>query len=109
MYFLLSIGTSLPELVTTWIAVKKKNDEIGIGNILGSNLVNLLFVFGLSTFIRPLYISNYIPELVFLTGVSLVVYFFAIAGKKYTFSKKEGALLVLLYSIFIATQVLNRT
>lgn len=103
-YFLLAIGTSLPELITTWVAVKKRNGELGIGSILGSNLFNLLFIFGISTFIQPLQISGFTTELVFLTVAALLTYFFAVSGKKYSLNRWEGFGLVCFYAVFIAYQ-----
>ncbi len=103
-YFLLSIGTSLPELVTAWLAVKRKDKELGIGDILGSNLFNLLFILGVSTFIRPLDFSGFKVDLFFLTGITLAVYFYAIIGKKYSFSRKEGLGLLFLYLLFVIFQ-----
>ncbi len=104
-YFLLSIGTSLPELITTWIAVRKKNDELGIGNILGSNLFNILFVLGASIFIKPIRMNDYISELAILTGITLLAYYFAISGKKYSFNKREGIGLILAYILFVCFQI----
>lgn len=103
-YFLLAIGTSLPELVTTWLAIKKKDGELAVGNILGSNLFNLLFIFGISTFIRPIQLIGFRTDLVFLTGITLAVYIFAITGKKYYFSRKEGLGLLSLYVLFVLFQ-----
>lgn len=108
-YFLLAVGTSLPELVTTWAAVKKHDGELGVGNILGSNLFNLLFIFGVSTFIRPLPLADFKIDLVFLTGITLAVYIFAVTGKKYSFSKKEGLGLLFLYFLFVLFQLLIPT
>ncbi|HBP50932.1 MAG: hypothetical protein US68_C0005G0051 [Candidatus Shapirobacteria bacterium GW2011_GWE1_38_10] len=104
-YFLLAIGTSLPELVTTWTAVKKNNGELGVGNILGSNLFNLLFVLGVSTFIRPIKLTGFINDLIFLTGATLAVYTFAVIGKKYSFSRKEGIGLLFIYLLFALYQI----
>lgn len=104
-YFLLAIGTSLPELVTTWVAVKKNDGELAVGNILGSNLFNLLFIFGISTFIRPIQLVGFRTDLVFLTGIILATYAFAITGNKYSFNKKEGLGLLLLYILFVLFQV----
>ncbi len=104
-YFLLAIGTSLPELLTTWIAVKKRNEALGFGNILGSNIFNLLFILGLSTFIKPLQLANFKAELAVLTALSLLVYYYAISGKKYSFSKKEGLGLIIMYLLFIGLQI----
>lgn len=104
-YFLLAIGTSLPELVTTWTAVRKNNGELGVGNILGANLFNLLSAMGISTFIRPVDLSNFKYDLMFLTLATLAVFVFAIIGNKYTFDKKEGIGLLLLYVLFALFQV----
>ena len=106
-YFLLAVGTSLPELVTTWVAVKKNDGELGVGNILGSNLFNLLFILGISTFIRPLELSGFKTDLVFLTGATLAVYVFAIIGKKYSFNKGEGWGMVTIYVLFVLFQILQ--
>jgi cation:H+ antiporter len=103
-YFLLALGTSLPELITTWTALKKKEGELALGSVLGSNIFNLLFIFSISTFINPVELSAFKIDLVFLTGITLIVYIFAITGKKYSFSKKEGISLFLLYLTFIAFQ-----
>lgn len=104
-YFLLAIGTSLPELVTTWTAVKKNNGELGVGNILGSNLFNLLLVLGISTFIRPIQLSGFKYDLMFLTGATFATYIFAIIGKKYSFSRKEGIGLLFIYLLFAFYQI----
>jgi cation:H+ antiporter len=104
-YFLLAIGTSLPELVTTWMAVKKHDGELGVGNILGSNLFNLMFILGISTFIRPLQLIGFRTDLVFLSGATLAVYVFAVLGRRYSFSKKEGAGMLLIYALFVLFQI----
>jgi cation:H+ antiporter len=106
-YFILAIGTSLPELVTTWAAVKRKDGELGIGNILGSNLFNILFVLGISSFIRPVVITGFLTDLVFLTIATLAVYLFAVFGKKYSFSRKEGFGLLLIYLVFVVYQIIR--
>jgi cation:H+ antiporter len=104
-YFLLAIGTSLPELVTTWTAVKRNNGELGVGNILGANLFNILFALGISTFIRPVKLTDFTYDLMFLSGAMLIVFIFAVTGKKYSFSKYEGIWLLLVYFLFILLQI----
>jgi len=104
-YFIVAIGTSLPELVTSYMAVKKGNAELGIGNILGSNLFNLFFILGISAFINTIYIQEFLPELVFLAVATFSVLVFALTGKKYYFSKIEGFGLLILYTIFILIQI----
>lgn len=106
-YFLLAVGTSLPELVTTWIAVKKNEGELAVGNILGSNLFNLLFVLGTAAVIRPLQLTGFRIDLVFLTVMTLATYALAIMGKKYSFSRKEGWGLVWLYILFVLYQLIK--
>jgi len=104
-YFILALGTSLPELVTAWVAVKKNSGDLAVGNILGANLLNLLLISGISTFIQPLEISHFKTDLVFLTAITLAVYFFAIRGKKYSFSKREGLSMIFLYLLFVLFQI----
>ncbi|MBU1118076.1 sodium:calcium antiporter [Patescibacteria group bacterium] len=106
-YFLLSLGTSLPELVTTWVAVKRNDGELGMGNLLGSNLFNLLFVLAISTFISPVKVTNFTYDLLFLTLATFAVYAFAIIGKKYSFSRKEGAGLLVIYLLFVLFQLVR--
>ena len=106
-YFLLAVGTSLPEMVTTWVAVKKHEGELGVGNVLGSNLFNLLFILGISSFIQPVNVSGFRIDLVLLTGATLTVYIFAILGKKYAFSRREGLGMVLIYVVFVMFQLLK--
>lgn len=106
-YFLLALGTSLPELVTTWVAVNKNDGELAVGNILGSNLFNLLFIFGITTFIEPIELIGFRTDLMFLTGITLATYAFAITGKKYSFNRKEGWGLVGLYVLFVLFQVMR--
>lgn len=106
-YFLLAIGTSLPEFVTTVVAVKKGYGELGIGNILGSNLFNLLFILGISSFIIPLDFSGFVVDLAFLTAATFATYTFAIMGKRYYFSRKEGLGLLFIYLIFALMQIIK--
>jgi len=104
-YFLLAVGTSIPELATTWVAVRKHNDELGIGNILGANLCNLMLATGVATFIRPVDLADFKYDLMFLTGATLATYVFAVMGKKYAFSKKEGLGLLLIYGLFVVYRI----
>lgn len=106
-YFFLAIGTSLPELVTAILAVKRHEEEMGIGSILGSNLFNLLFVIGISALIGPVDLTKIKLDLIFLTGVTLITYMLAVYGKKYYFSRKEGVMLLLIYGGFVLIQILK--
>ena len=100
---LVSGATSLPEWVTSILAARKKNADMALGNAIGSNILNVLLVLGVTALIRPVaYTANLNIEigLVFLSGVMLLI--FARAGKvKNQLNRLEGILLILLYIAFI--------
>ncbi|MGL5245287.1 MAG: calcium/sodium antiporter, partial [Sarcina sp.] len=93
---IVAIGTSLPELVTSLVAVKKGENEIALGNILGSNTFNILLILGLSSFISPMPISSALTtDLVFLICITLLVagLIFANKNKVKKLSRAEGFML----------------
>lgn len=91
-------GTSLPELATSIVAALKKNAEMAIGNVIGSNLFNIFFVLGCSATIHPLTMKgiNNI-DLGVLVASSLLLYFFGLFFKKRTITRWEGILMALCY------------
>lgn len=93
---IVAAGTSMPELATSVVASIKKNPEIAIGNIVGSNLFNVLAIAGTSSLIHPIQAKNvnYIDLLVML-GLSLLLLPLAKTGQKV--SRTEGLVLVLIY------------
>ncbi len=103
--FFVAIGTSLPELVTILVALKHGNKEMGIGSIIGSNMINLYLILGINTFVTSLNFSNYILDFLFLALVTALLSIFALLGKKYYFSKLEGIGLISMYLIFVALQI----
>jgi cation:H+ antiporter len=105
-YFIVAIGTSLPELISTFTAIKKGNAEIGIGNILGSNLFNLLFILGTSSIITPITVSVFFLEISLLVIITVSLVILALVGKKYYFSRIEGVSLILGYIVFVFIQLL---
>ncbi len=97
---IVAMGTSLPELVTSIIAAKKKEVDIALGNIIGSNIFNILFVLGLAATISPIaIITENIIDIIFLTVVSLIVYVFAITKKR--INKAEGAVMLATYAAYL--------
>ncbi len=93
---IVAIGTSLPELVTSIVAAFKNESDIAMGNVIGSNLFNILLVLGISSAIRPIPINPAIfVDMVFLLVVTIVIYVFAITKK--TVFKLEGIFLAFLY------------
>lgn len=98
---IVSIGTSLPELITSVVAAYKKEVDIAVGNIVGSNLFNMLFVLGISSMIRPIKFNrDALFDLLFLTSASLVVLLLAFRKKK--LAKLEGAIMLMLYLGYFA-------
>lgn len=97
---IVSVGTSLPELVTSFVAARKGENEMALGNVIGSNLFNILLVLGISSFISPIGVGmNSLYDAVLLTAMSLVVYVFAATRKK--IGRLEGILMVIMYGIYM--------
>lgn len=101
-FTLIAIGTSLPELFASTIAAYKKKSDIAIGNIVGSNIFNIFWIFGISSTIRPIsfsFVYNY--DIVVLMISSSLLFVFMFTGKKYTIHRKEGILFLILYIFYL--------
>ena len=101
-----SIGTSAPELATSVAAALKKNVDIAIGNIVGSNLFNVFLVLGVSATIYPVTIhasSSY--DLLVNVGASLLLFVFVITGRKRKIESWQGLVFVILYLVYLATLI----
>ena len=101
-------GTSLPELATSIVAALKKNPEIAIGNVIGSNLFNIFFVLGCSASITPLRltgITNF--DLWVLVGASLLLWLFGVFFGKRIITRVEGSILILCYIAYTAVLIYN--
>ncbi len=97
---IIAIGTSLPELVTSITAALKKQSEIAIGNIIGSNIFNILFVLGASSVISPLSVSGEVMiDVVFMIILTIVLLVFARTG--YKIGKIEGVVLTIAYIVYL--------
>ena len=100
---IVAIGTSLPELVTSVVAARKGEVEMAIGNVVGSNIFNILLILGTSSSIMPIpVLTEAIFDLALLTAMSMVVYVFGWSKQK--INRIEGAAMVLMYvaySIYI--------
>lgn len=97
---IIAIGTSLPELVTSITAALKKESEIAIGNIIGSNIFNILFVLGVSSVISPLSVSGEVlTDVVFMIVLTIVLFVFARTG--YKIGKMEGVVLAASYIVYL--------
>ena len=101
---LLVVGTSLPELATSVVAARKGQSAIAIGNVIGSNVFNILLILGLTATISPLQIEGVttLDISVMLISVSLVWLF---SFTRYTVERWEGALLVILYLAYLGHMI----
>lgn len=96
----IALGTSLPELVTSAVAAKKGNSDIALGNIVGSNIFNVLLVLGTTAVINPVPVPfTSIIDLIILLGVSIYLAITARTGKK--LSRLEGASYLVLYASYM--------
>jgi cation:H+ antiporter len=105
---IVAVGTSLPELVTSATAAYKKNTDIAVGNVIGSNIFNLLWILGISASIRPLPfvgISN--EDLMILVGASSLIILTMATGKKNSIDRWEGIVFVFLYVAYIGYLVIR--
>jgi len=98
---IVAFGTSLPELVTSCIAAKKKETDIAVGNIVGSNLFNILFVLGTSAVITPI---EYKSEFVFDSVVAalVMVVLWLLVFRKQRLSRMGGVIMLALYAAYFA-------
>lgn len=103
---IVAIGTSLPELVTSLTALKKDENQLIIGNVIGSNIFNILFVLGASSTISPIAINpNMIIDIALMLGVTILFFIFGKTQDKY--DKKEGFILVALFIAYMAFAIMR--
>lgn len=101
-----SIGTSLPEFVTSIVAIKKGKTEIGIGNAIGSNIFNVLLILGTVSTIKPLVISTVaICDVMFM--VFTVALFIFLTVKEKELNKKSGILLIMMYIVYLTITIIR--
>lgn len=95
-----SVGTSLPELVTSIVAAKKNELDMAVGNVVGSNVFNILMVLGIAATVSPIaFLTENIIDIVVLLVFSLITWVLCVTQKK--LSKKEGILMLVLYTIYL--------
>lgn len=103
---IVAIGTSLPEFVTSIVAIKKGETEIAIGNVIGSNIFNILLVLGLATFISPITISTLaLIDIIFMLCITILLYLFM--KKDYSLLKKHGIILVGIYIVYMSYTIIR--
>lgn len=98
-----AVGTSLPELATSCVAAYKRNVDIAVGNVVGSNIFNIFFVLGVSASIKPLpFAARSNIDILAVTGASLLLFLAMFTGKRRAVDRWEGAVFLLLYALYVA-------
>jgi cation:H+ antiporter len=98
----IALGTSLPELAASATAAYKKNPDIAIGNVIGSNIFNVLWVIGLSAVIRPLDFNPVINvDIILSLFITVLLLGFVLIGKKRAVTRRQGICFVVLYAVYI--------
>jgi cation:H+ antiporter len=105
---IVSVGTSIPELAASVIAVLKKEKAISLGNLIGSNIFNILAVLGITSMITPIELKdvellNY--DIFWMLGISFLVLPLVFFPKKLRLDWKDGIVLLILYVVFIITTI----
>lgn len=100
---IVSIGTSLPELVTSIFAVIKKSAELAVGNIVGSCIFNTFLILGIGSIITPLeFPAEFNQNIIILLVSIFLIWLFNFVGKKNWVTRAKGSILLLIFGIYIA-------
>ena len=103
---IVAVGTSLPEFVTSIVAIKKGETEIAIGNVIGSNIFNILLVLGLATAIFPIAISTFaLIDIIFMVAITILLYLFM--KKDNCLVKKHGFIFIILYIAYMTYTIIR--
>ena len=97
---IVAMGTRLPELVTSLVAAKKGEVDMALGNVIGSDIFNILFVLGIATAISPIsFLMENVIDIILLIIMSVIV--LAFAWTKQQINRKEGILMLLMYAAYM--------
>lgn len=103
---IVAIGTSLPEFVTSIMAIKKGENEIAIGNVVGSNIFNILLILGVSSVVNPLMINIVgLIDVLFMVASSVLLYLFIRKNKN--LNRYQGIIFILLYVGYIIYTIIR--
>ena len=99
-------GTSLPELATSMMSAKKGNSDIAIGNVIGSNVFNILMIIGITGLVKPMHIAGITTlDLIMMLASMLLMWFFC--RTTYKVKRWEGAVLTIVYLAYLTWLVMN--
>lgn len=95
-----SVGTSLPELVTSITAARKNELDMAVGNVVGSNVFNILMVLGMAATVSPIaFLMENVIDIVVLLAFSLITWVFCVTKKK--IGRKEGVAMLVMYAVYL--------
>lgn len=104
-----ALGTSLPELATSAVAAYKKNPEIAVGNVVGSNIFNIFFILGVSAIIRPIPIkAGDNIDIGVVIAASILLFLFMFTGRKRMLDRWEAGVFLSLYAGYICFLILSQ-
>ena len=99
-------GTSLPELATSMVSAKKGNSDIAIGNVIGSNVFNILMIIGITGLVKPMHIADITTlDLIMMLASMLLMWFFC--RTTYKVKRWEGAVLTIVYLAYLTWLIMN--
>ncbi len=98
---IIAIGTSLPELITSIMSALSKQTDLALGNILGSNIMNILSIIGITALVKPIGVSEDFINSDFLWMIGITLILFPLMRTKMQISKVEGSILLLSYGVYL--------
>lgn len=105
---IVAVGTSLPELATSVVAASRKQADIAVGNVVGSNIFNVFWILGISATIAPLpFAETLLRDVLLATLVTLALFLALFIGKRHTLDRWQGALFVAMYIFYIGYLILR--
>ena len=100
---MVAVGTSIPEVATSVIAALKKETEISVGNIIGSNIMNILSVLGFTSLVSPITVSAEIVgfDIPWMLGVTVLMLLLMLPAARSRITRWEGSFMIIIYLLYI--------
>jgi len=100
---MVAVGTSIPELATSVIAALRKETDISVGNIIGSNIMNILSVLGFTSLVNPIRVSTEIArfDIPWMLGISLLLLLMMLPASRSRITRWEGSFMIIIYLLYI--------
>ena len=98
---IIAAGTSLPELATSVVAAIRRNNDIAVGNVIGSNIFNIFFILAVSSLFRPVqFYVSFNRDILLLIGGSLFLFIAMFTGKAHKLDRWEAAVLLIAFGVY---------